>query len=140
MSIPPARRVSSSPATARSARNYSAGQSEQFVENIDTTNNILVRDDPNHEHHQPRQNYQQPEPEEISEFAPATGYINNTIEALAASGVFEEDTGPSNSSKVNVYGSNQSIIKDEELERTGRRYLKHFYEKNTPLEEVDELI
>ena len=140
MSIAPARRVSSSPATARSTRNYSAGQSEQFVENIDTTNNILVRDDPNHDHHQQRQNYPQPDAEEKSEFTPSAGYINNTLEALAASGVFEEDPGLSNSSKVNVYGSNQSIIKDEELERTGRRYLKHFYEKNTPMEEVDELI
>lgn len=140
MSIAPARRVSSSPATARTERTYSSGQSEQFVENIDTTNNILVRDDPNRDNHQPRQQFQQSDSEESSQLTPTTGYVNNTIEALAASGVFEDSGIPDNSAKVNVYGSNQSIIKDEELERTGRRYLKHFYEKNTPLEEVDELI
>ena len=45
-----------------------------------------------------------------------------------------------NSHKVGVYDNNQAIIKDEELDRTGHSYLKHFYEKNEPVAEVDEFI
>lgn len=140
MSIAPARRVSSSSTTARVERNYTAGQSEQFVEIIDTNNNILVRDDPNRDNQNARQQYQPPQEEESQPVSPTTGYVNNSIEALAASGVFEDNTPQDTSGKVNVYGSNQSIIKDEELDRSGQRYLKHFYEKNLPAEEIDELI
>ena len=43
-------------------------------------------------------------------------------------------------SKVNVYTNNQSIIRDEEVERTGRNYLKHFYEKNEHISDVDKLV
>lgn len=71
--------------------------------------------------------------------APAN-YVNNTIEALAASGVYEETAVSDNSHKVGVYDNNQAIIKDEELDRTGHSYLKHFYEKNEPVAEVDEFI
>lgn len=48
MSIAPARRVSTSSPATRVDRNYSpANRDEQFVEVIDTNNNVSVRDDTN---------------------------------------------------------------------------------------------
>lgn len=67
----------------------------------------------------------------------------SAIEALAASGVLEDSETEDNSNhfhKIGVYGNNQSIVKDEETEKIGHQYLKHFYEKNEILEEVDELV
>ena len=68
-----------------------------------------------------------------------SAYIPSAIEALSASGVYDDEQDH-HSNKVNVYGNNQSIIKDDEIERTGHNYLKHFYETNKVLEEVDELV
>ena len=113
------------------------------MENIDTRNNVLVRDDT--EGHS-RQNNSPPEKDQSDnpdkKFAATVPYVTNSIEALAVSGVFEEEPReiPQASHKIGVYDNNQAIIKDEELDRTGRNYLKHFYEKNEHLIEVDELI
>ena len=140
MSIAPTRRVGSSTTAPRADKSFAAArQSSQFVEMIDTNNNVLVRDE-----NTPQQNPQsydqekkQKEPEKaISADAP---YVASSIEALAVSGVFEEENTPANN-KVGVYDNNQSIIRDEELERTGRSYLKHFYEKNEHFIDVDEFV
>lgn len=142
MSISTTRRVGSSGSAHRAERAYAAGHpSSQFVENIDTRNNVLVRDDTDGHSRQEKYTPQKDESEEFSEISPSVAYVKNSIEALAVSGVFEENEDPVHSvNKVGVYDSNQSIIRDEELERTGRNYLKHFYEKNEHLIDVDELI
>lgn len=142
MSIAPTRRVSSSISASRADKGYAAARlNSQFVETIDTNNNVLVRDD-NNEHH-PQQQFGQESRSQADEHPISSNipYVASSIEALAVSGVFDEEhTEINNNHKVGVYDNNQSIIRDEELERTGRSYLKHFYEKNEHLEDVDELI
>ena len=142
MSIAPARKVSSSSPTARMEKNYAVGaQNEQIVENIDTNNSVLVKDDSERESFSGHLPYQQQENEEKKPITPSSAYVSNSLEALAGSGVYETpEAVADNSGKVGVYGNNQAIIKDEELDRTGRSYLKHFYEKNQHIEELDEFI
>ena len=141
MSIASTRTVSSSTSASRTERSYAAGnRKSQFVENIDTNNNVLVRDEPDNQSSHKNFSKDQDNNQNKKDITPSTAYVNNSIEALAVSGVFDnEDTTPANKN-VNVYNNNQSIIRDEELERTGRNYLKHFYEKNEHLIDVDELI
>ena len=140
MSISSTRKVSSiSSSTGKTERANFANNRSQFIENIDTNNNVLVRDDGNNSEHQ---KYQSPSPKTPStDFNSATPDISTSIEALALSGIFEEEAKPTpNTHKVGVYNNNQTIIKDEEVERTGRNYLKHFYEKNEHFIDVDEFV
>ena len=143
MSISSTRRISSATSVASKVENkfLAADNHSQFVENIDTTNNVLVRDDTNSDsnHHQQSSSKQQKQPD----FTSPAADISTSLEALALSGIFEDDSAnqaETNPNKVNIYNNNQSIIKDEEVERTGRNYLKHFYEKNEHFEDIDELI
>ena len=144
MSIAPTRRVGSSTSAPRADKSYAADRlNTQFVEMIDTNNNVLVRDENNEHHAQPPLADEAPDKHFSSEISPDTAYVASSIEALAVSGVFDESEPASEASdnhKVGVYDNNQSIIRDEELEKTGRNYLKHFYEKNEHLKDVDELV
>ena len=139
MSIGSTRKVSSASSVAKTDKSvYSANNHSQFVENIDTRNNVLVRDDNSggqKNSGSPGGEAKQFQPD----FTSATPDISTSIEALALSGVFDESAPPVENNKVNVYSSNQSIIK-EEIERTGRNYLKHFYEKNEHIVDVDEFV
>ncbi len=139
MSIGSTRKISSGSSTASRVdkRSFEPNNHSQFVENIDTANNVLVRDDAERQHHR-QQSSQQKDPP--TDFTTATPDISTSIEALALSGILEEDSATDNNRKVDVYSNNQSIIKDEEIERTGRSYLKHFYEKNEHLIDVDEFV
>lgn len=139
MSIAPTRRVGlSSPASAVE-KTYAGRRDEEFVEMIDTNNSVSVRSDSdgNNAANYKFSKQESPEQAPVNTDAPV---VNNTIEALAASGVYEDAPPTEAHSRVNVYSNNQSIIKDEELERTGHNYLKHFYEKNEPVAEVDKFI
>lgn len=143
MSITSTRRIGSATSAPSKvdSRPFVSDNSSQFVENIDTTNNVLVRDEPDGNSGQNNQTPSHRTPQ--TDFNSASPDISGSIEALALSGIFEEETDTSsdhNSAKINVYTNNQSIIKDEEIERTGRNYLKHFYEKNEHFEDIDELI
>ena len=64
------------------------------------------------------------------------------IEALSASGVYEISDGTVDSAhhKVNVYDNNKAIIGDDNDNAADNPYLKHLYEKNKILEEVDEFV
>lgn len=141
MSVTATRKVSGSPLPVRTERNYSTGRhEEQSVEVVDTTNNVLVRDDRDPESHQ-QQSFTKQEKKSPDQQFSDKNYVNNTLDALMSSGIFEDsDALPPSSRKVNVYDNNQSIIKEEERERTGHSYLKHFYENNRPFEEVDEFV
>ena len=149
MSISSTRKVSSS--TGSQARNtpikhtdhnYIVGsEGESFVEVIDASNNVSVNNDDNKNNKQKQSSaFAAPEKDDGNALSGGNAYIPSAIEALSASGVYDEAPEDKHNSKVNVYGSNQSIIKDEEVERTGHTYLKHFYETNQILEEVDELV
>lgn len=146
MSISSTRKVSNSTApTRRTERSYAVGgQGEAFVENIDTSNNVSVNDDSKNRHNERGKYFNNKEKnEERNDVSSSPTYVASAIEALAASGVYEEvpDSFQSGASKkIGVYDSNQSIIKEERDEKNGHPYLKHFYEKNEFVEEVDELV
>ena len=139
MSISSTRKVSSSASnTSRiDRRSLLANNHSQFVENIDTTNNVLVRDESNGESH--KQEHQSPNNEQSTNYKSSNPNIINGIEAIASS-IAPEDQGYNQIHKIDVYSNNQSIVRDEEVEHTGRNYLKHFYEKNEHMIDVDELV
>ena len=96
-------------------RSYMLGiQGEAFVENIDTTNSVSINDDSSQRRNDSEQSFtpgeQEQEKRSLSSAAPA--YVVSAIEALAASGVYdniEHVSGASTSHKVGVYDNNQSI-------------------------------
>lgn len=115
-----------------------SGGRSQLVENIDTNNSVLVRDDSQRDPSQ-----QQFNPKQQSEFSTYEPNVSTSIEALTLSGMLEDskdETTQPNNKKVNVYSNNQSIVKDEDVERIGRSYLKRFYEENEPITDVNELV
>lgn len=144
MPISSTRKVASSPTVSsrKPERSYIVGsEGEPFVEMIDTTNNVSVREDLREDKGGNKQAFEKEEtPQNKQELTASTTYIPSAIEALTASGVYEDTShlASNRPSKVGVYDNNQSIIKEDKAERHGHNYLKHFYEKNTPIEEVDE--
>ena len=146
MSIASTRKVSGSPNAPSKADYYHrGGNGESFVENIDTTNNVLVNnnDSDNRGNRQNSPFQKQEEKNNRPEVSSPNTYIPNALEALAASGVYDDvpDEAPnSGSRKIGVYDNNQSIIRDPGSEQLPHSYLKHFYERNEIIEEVDELV
>ena len=147
MSISSTRKVSGATLTTRKNDRLYASNNEgnAFVEHIDTANNVLIKKDFEQEH-QNQQEYQQPnknnaEKTEVSGNQPQT-YVASALEALEASGAYEseEDSHARNANNIGIYGNNQSMITHEQKERKSTSYLKHFYEKNEPLEEVDQFV
>lgn len=141
MSISSTRKISSSASnTSRIDKSYSAtNRNSQFVENIDTTNNVLVKD----EHNGGRQErgFKSKDNEQSPNYKSSNPGILNGIEVIAASiSVDEQTKNHFQGNKVDVYSNNQSIVHDEDVEHTGRSYLKHFYEKNEHVIDVDELV
>jgi len=139
MSIGSTRKITTGASTSKVSRNsLLPNNHSQFVENIDTNNNVLVRDENNH---QPDNNQHSPQKQnQSSDFNSNTLDASTNVDTLIMSGLLEESSPLGINNKVDVYINNQSIVKDQEVERTGRNYLKHFYEKNSPPIDVDELV
>ncbi len=144
MSISATRKVSNTSAPAKRPERYVAGVEEHpFVENIDTTNNVFVRDENRGGNENNPQAFDKRDKPDEGKLLSGATYIPSAIEALTASGVYETPAAPEKRrtpSQVDVYGNNQSIIKEDDDDRTGHSYLKHFYEKNEIIEEVDEFV
>ncbi len=141
------RKVSSSPSSAtprRTERNYGTGsEGHPFVEVIDTTNNVLVRDDSTENHQQQASPFEdKPKEGNRQSIGGTSTFIPSAIEALTASGVYEQqaENETTKNRKVNVYDNNQSMVKEDENSSYDNPYLKHFYEKNEIIEEVDEFV
>lgn len=146
MSISSTSKVSSSSSPIkRTERSYGAGaEGNPFVEVIDTTNNVLVRDE-ERQNRQQQSAYEHQEPEERKSAISSSGqaYVSaSAIEALSASGVYEtSETSPDYQNRqINVYDNNQSIVEIEDDDSADNPYLKHLYERNKILEEVDEFV
>ena len=143
MSISVTRRVSGSP---RTERKYTAsgGHGESFVENIDTSNNVFINDDVRNDDNRKQNGKQQfqDEKEQEKNTSSAGAYVPNAIEAIAASGVYDTNTGDTyhSSKNIGVYDNNQSYVQEDNRDKLPQSYLKHFYENNRPPEEVDELV
>ena len=144
MSIAPTRRVGSSVSASRADKSYAAARlNTQFVEMIDTNNNVLVRDETNEHHSQESFSQEKNDTSSQKPVSADAPYVASSIEALAVSGVFEEEANKNDSQsnhKVGVYDNNQSMVKDKAQEQFSHSYLKHFYERNEIIEEVDELV
>lgn len=140
MSISSTRKISlNSPTSSRVDRSYFvANNVSQSVENIDTTNNVLVKDE--NERNEGKQGQQRKQQEQSTNYKTATPDVINSIEAIASSVPPEEQNNINNMHKVDVYSNNQSIIHDQDVEHTGRSYLKHFYEKNEHMQDIDTLV
>ena len=111
----------------------------QSVENIDTDNSVLVRDDSREE----TPNQQNFSSRQKNDFSSSELDISTSLGALSLSGMLEDNKDEektTNNNKINVYSNNQSIVKDEDIERIGRSYLKRFYEENEPITDVNELV
>ena len=147
MSIASTRKVSGSPNPPSKADYYRrGGNGESFVENIDTTNNVLVNNnDSDNRRNQQDSPFQKQEEEKNSrpKVSAPGAYVPNALEALAASGVYDDIPGEEKNTgnrKIGVYDNNQSIVRDPGSEQLSHSYLKHFYERNEIIEEVDELV
>lgn len=109
------------------------------VEDIDTSNNVLVGG----EAQQDSLSRQQFDSNQNNEFSNYNPNMATNLEALTLSGIMEseeDEKKPSDSKKINVYSNNQSIVKDDDVERIGRSYLKKFYEDNQPITDVNKLV
>lgn len=143
MSISSTRKVSGSPSAAKKTEYANrGGHGSQFVEVIDTANSISVNNRSDNDQKQQQNNPQrQDEEKSQKDLAAASNYIPNALEALAASGVYDDaENNVSSGRKIGVYDNNQSIIHGDQQEKISHSYLKHFYERNEIIEEVDELV
>lgn len=134
MTVSSTSKVGNSPGRVMYARNSQS----QLVEDIDTRNNVLVRDDPSDNS---PDDYRNPR-RRADDGNAFEGELSTSIDALTMSGIIEnqdEDASVTNQ-KLNVYNNNQSMMRDEDVERIGRDYLKHFYEKNEPISDVNKLV
>lgn len=139
MSVSSTSKVSSSVSVNKVAGRSSTGANSyrQQVEAIDASNNISVDVAMNDKNGNGAQ--KEPDKEKESKDKKAlTGSGNvarSTIEALNASGVYEE-TDEKDNSKVGVYNNNQTIIRKDMY--PAHKYAKKFYEENEIIEEIDE--
>jgi hypothetical protein len=143
MSITPTRRVSSGQSVkpvSRGAKGSSEGGG--FVEAIDTSNRVAVQSELEDERR--RKNRKFDEENADNEISAGEAYVQGAIEALSASGVYEEEeeiTYKHTSSKIGVYGNNQSIIqRDIEKDRGFVNEAREFYESAPLPDDFDELV
>ena len=145
MSVSSTSKVSSSSSPIkRTERRYGTGaEGNPFVEVIDTTNNVLIRDG-SEENPQQQTAYDNQEKEEKrNNISSSSAYVSaGAIEALSASGVYDISDKPTDTphNKVNFYDNNKAIIGDDNDNAADNPYLKHFYENNKILEEVDKFV
>ena len=144
MNVSSTRKVSSSSSPIkRTERHYAPGaEGHPFVEVVDTTNNALVRDESD-EYKRQQPPFERQDDEKQGSISSGKAYVSSgAIEALSASGVYEtEEPSPNYQNRqVNVYDNNQAIVEDENDNAADNPYLKHLYEKNKILEEVDEFV
>ncbi len=134
MSVTSTRKVgASSPNRVIKSNNHS-----QLVENIDTKNAVLLHNETQNHDDNNQYNPKRSSPNFIAtELDDSTGL--ETLNFIGIEDNTENKISPDHD-KISIYSNNQSIIKDTEIESIGRNYLKHFYEKNEPITDIDELV
>lgn len=152
MNISATRRVTGSSSTrkassSRASKSTSAfNANEQNVEMIDVSNKVQVNAD-TYDDERGQKNKEKPSKEKDDKsLISQNTYVPGAVEALTADGVYDgsSSAGRSQNQKVGVYHTNQNIYDREENAELDRyyneNYVKHLYEKNEPLEEIDELV
>ena len=148
MNISSTRKVSSSSSPLkRTGRNYAIGaEGHPFVENIDTRNNVLVKDEADKQNKKNSDFAEQKKEEKNTGISSSQAYVSAlALEVLGASDIYNENdtierTQSYQNKQVNVYDNNQSMVQDERDSSADNPYLKHLYEKNKILEDIDELV
>ena len=142
MSVSSTRRVSSSLSYNSSVKGgYEAAQgSQSFIENIDTSNNVSVQ---NENGARGRKFYQrQQDDNQSEEFQPENESVDNGINlSHQCPPLFDNDSDTTivQSKNVGIYEDNQEKS-NQTPERRENPYVKHLYEHNENIEEVDEFI
>lgn len=139
-SVTSTKRISSASGTTKHVRGYSAAsQAGSFVEAIDTSNRIAVQ--ANLDDEKRKKNEQETEQMEEKELSSGGAYVKSALEALAASGVYDDmETEEHMVSKVGVYGTNQTIInKQEDNDVYDDNVEESFFDSDSN-DEVDEFI
>ena len=143
MSVTSTRRVSTSLSYSSSVRGgYEAAQgSQSFVENIDTSNNVSVQ---NENEAGGRKFYQRSSDEnETEQFqAETSAPIDNGLKTTRSYAPLldnDEDVAVVQNKSVGVYGENQEKSA-QSPDRRDNPYVKHLYEHNEIVDEVDEFI
>lgn len=142
MSVTSTRRISAS-YSSPTKEAYGAAQSHQsFVETIDTSNNVSIQDEPRSGG---QQAYNQPEDERTfeetmqdSQNSTDSGVRSDT----ARTPLFdnnEDSVSHAQNKSVGIYDTNQ-LMSRETNEKVDNPYLKHLYENNEVIEDVDELV
>lgn len=143
MSVTSTRKVSASYSTSVKGGYEAASGRQSFVETIDTTNSVLVADDTDSRGRQ----YFSRQPEEQGDFGSQSvsvtqQVLNNDLQVSKnLSPLFDNDEVHSSvvqDKSVGIYGSNQAMSSAEE--KIDNPYLKHLYEENEVIEDVDKFI
>ena len=148
MSVTSTRRVSSATSYTSPARGgyETAGRGQSFVENIDTTNNVLISDEDQSQREPPRRQ-RVPEDENLQAETQENQALGGDTEMVfkpmqSMSPLLDNDEIPSPSvqnQSIGIYGANQDISY-RDREKPNNPYLKHFYENNEEIEDIDEFV
>lgn len=112
MSVSSTRKVSGSTSSVtKSSRPTGHGQGA-FVEKIDSSNNVLIKDENNQEGHN-QEPYQQKQDQEETVMVSDSPYISNAIEIQ---GNLEDTKKRPSPKSINAYNKNQSIKIEEEID------------------------
>lgn len=153
MNISATRRVTGSSSTRKTSvsqtnRTNAAvfSASEQNVEVIDASNKTQVNAENYEDERRQKEKRRAKEQQDNQNLVSRNNYVPGAVEALTAEGVYDGSSAASRSQnqKVGVYNTNQNIYDREENAELDRyynqNYVKHLYENNEPLEEIDELV
>lgn len=145
MSVSSTRRVSSTASYGASVKGaYEAAQGHQsFVETIDTSNNVTISDESHSGHAKSYQDKEQTEDSFEIQTSSQNDVLNSNLKSGRRLGPLldndEDLPQPSSQQSATIYGNNQVISHPEE-EKIDNPYLKHLYEKNEIIEDVDEFV
>ena len=142
MAISPTRRVSSTTTSEpqKKVKPVRAGgaESNDFVEAVDAANRVGVHS--NLEYDRERKKKQQEEAQHHHEVLTSGVYVRSAIEALAASGVYEESSEKDHAAakrNVSRYSDNQSMVPKEELSSKRKSEEDEFFDYFSEFEEEE---
>ena len=140
MSVTSTRRVSGTYRSTVSST-YAATQGQRsFVEDIDTTNNVLIAEDSESQHYKQFEKSQENEAEDILEKEDVLDNHLNTSQNLSPLLDNDEEVVSVASDKnIGIYGNNQEMSVQRQ-EKIDNPYIKHLYESNELIEDIDEFV
>lgn len=140
MSVTSTRRVSGAYRSTVSGT-YTATQGQHsFVENIDTTNNVLIAEDSESQHYKQFEKSQENDSSDVFEDQDVLDNHLKTSQNLSPLIDNDEEVASVASGKnIGIYGNNQEMSASRQ-EKIDNPYIKHLYESNELIEDIDEFI